>query len=97
MPTPKPRTATPSPAPMEPQPKMEQLYTNQLKDFAEAGLCGTAAVISPVSVLGYKGQDRVISGGKIGEFAQKLYDYIDDLHTGKAEDVYGFIDVAGQY
>ena len=58
---------------------------------------GTAAVISPVSVLGYKGQDRVISGGKIGEFAQKLYDYIDDLHTGKAEDVYGFIDVAGQY
>ena len=47
--------------------------------------------------MGYKGQDRVISGGKIGEFAQKLYDYIDDLHTGKAEDVYGFIDVAGQY
>ena len=58
---------------------------------------GTAAVISPVSVLGYQGQDRVISGGKIGEFAQKLYDYIDGLHTGKEKDVYGFIDVAGEY
>ena len=58
---------------------------------------GTAAVISPVSVLGYEGVDRVISGGKIGPFAQKLYDYIDGLHTGEVEDKHGFIDVAGEY
>ena len=58
---------------------------------------GTAAVISPVGVLGVAGQDMVIGGGKIGPFAQKMYDFIDGLHTGEVEDTYGFIDVAGEY
>jgi branched-chain amino acid aminotransferase len=39
----------------------------------------------------------VFNDGKIGPFAQKMYDYIDGLHTGEVEDTFGFIDVAGQY
>ncbi|MBR0287514.1 MAG: branched-chain amino acid aminotransferase [Selenomonadaceae bacterium] len=58
---------------------------------------GTAAVISPVGVLRYKGKDYVIGGGKIGEFAQKMYDYIEGLHVGEVEDTFGFIEVVGEY
>ena len=55
---------------------------------------GTAAVISPVGVLEYKGKEYVINGGKIGEFAQKMYDYIEDIHCGKVEDKFGYIEIA---
>ncbi|MBQ9376815.1 MAG: branched-chain amino acid aminotransferase [Schwartzia sp.] len=58
---------------------------------------GTAAVISPVGVLGYKGHDMVINGGKIGPFAQKMYDYIEGLHVGEVKDVYGFIETVAEY
>ena len=58
---------------------------------------GTAAVISPVGVLEYKGKEYVINDGKIGEFAQKMYDYIEGLHTGEVEDKFGFNEVAGEY
>lgn len=55
---------------------------------------GTAAVISPVGVLAYKGKEYVINGGKIGEFAQKMYDYIEGIHTGEVADKFGFIEIA---
>ena len=51
---------------------------------------GTAAVISPVGMLAYKGKEYVINGGGIGEFSQKMFDYIDGLHVGKVEDKFGF-------
>jgi len=55
---------------------------------------GTAAVISPVGVLEYKGKEYVINGGKVGPFAQKMYDYIEGLHIGEVADKYGFIEYA---
>ncbi|MBR1859725.1 MAG: aminotransferase class IV, partial [Selenomonadaceae bacterium] len=55
---------------------------------------GTAAVISPVGSLIYKGKEYVINNGKIGEFAQKMYDYIEGIHTGEVEDKFGFIEPA---
>ena len=54
---------------------------------------GTAAVISPVGVLEYKGKEYVINGGGIGEFAQKMFDYIDRLHIGAIEDKFGFNEI----
>lgn len=53
---------------------------------------GTAAVISPVGVLGYEGKDYVINGGKVGPFAQKMFDYITGLQSGLEKDTHGFID-----
>ncbi|HIX84057.1 MAG TPA: aminotransferase class IV, partial [Candidatus Megamonas gallistercoris] len=53
---------------------------------------GTAAVISPVGVLGYKGEEMVIGDGKVGPFAQKMFDYITGLQSGLEKDVHGFID-----
>jgi len=58
---------------------------------------GTAAVISPVGVLEYKGKEYVINGGKIGDFAQKMYDHIEGIHVGEIEDKFGFNEVAGEY
>ena len=55
---------------------------------------GTAAVISPVGVLEYKGKEYVINGGKVGEFTQKMYDYIEGIHMGEIEDKFGYIEVA---
>ena len=55
---------------------------------------GTAAVISPVGVLEYKGKEYVINGGKVGPFAQKMYDYIEGIHIGEVADKYGFIEYA---
>lgn len=58
---------------------------------------GTAAVISPVGVLAYKGEEMIINGGNVGPFAQKMYDFIEGIHTGEVEDVYGFIEVVDEF
>lgn len=58
---------------------------------------GTAAVISPVGLLEYKGKEYIINGGKTGEFAQKMYDYIEGIHIGEVADKFGFIEVAGEF
>ena len=56
---------------------------------------GTAAVVSPVGELGYKGEKLVINGGKIGELTQKLYDSIVGIQYGTAPDPYGWAHVLG--
>ena len=66
---------------------------SELKDFAEAGLCGTAAVISPVG--------RVVAGDEImtlpsgmeamGSTLQKLYDTITRIQSGRIEGPEGWI------
>lgn len=52
---------------------------------------GTAAVISPVGVLGYNGEDYVINNNKIGPVAQKFYDTITGIQYGEIEDNHGWI------
>ena len=52
---------------------------------------GTAAVISPVGLLQYKGIDMIINNGKIGKYAQKLYDTITGIQYGEIEDKYKWI------
>jgi branched-chain amino acid aminotransferase len=49
---------------------------------------GTAAVISPVGLLQYKGKDMVINDMKIGTYAQKFYDTITGIQYGEIEDKY---------
>jgi branched-chain amino acid aminotransferase len=51
---------------------------------------GTAAVISPVGELAYKGKKMVINGGKIGPLTQKLYDAIVAIQYGQAPDPDGW-------
>ncbi|MGI6721161.1 MAG: branched-chain amino acid aminotransferase [Anaerovoracaceae bacterium] len=51
---------------------------------------GTAAVISPVGELRYKGENITINNGEIGPVAQELYDTIYGIQTGKIEDTRGW-------
>lgn len=53
---------------------------------------GTAAVISPVGELSWKGKKIVINGNKTGEFAQKLFDYITGIQYGTVPDKFGWIE-----
>jgi branched-chain amino acid aminotransferase len=47
---------------------------------------GTAAAISPVGELGYRGQRLVINGAQIGELTQRLYDALRSIHYATAPD-----------
>jgi len=53
---------------------------------------GTAAVISPVGKLAYRGKTHVINQGNVGSLAQKLYDSIMGIQYGKLKDPYGWIE-----
>lgn len=57
----------------------------------EAFASGTAAVISPMGLLHYLGDEYTISDRKVGEISQKLYDTITGYQTGKLEDTHNWI------
>ena len=52
---------------------------------------GTAAVVSPVKELDWKGDKVFISEGKIGPVTQKLYDTMTGMQWGKLPDTKGWI------
>lgn len=54
---------------------------------------GTAAVVSPVGTLGYKGEDVLINGGVTGDLTQKLYDSIVGIQYGRTNDAHGWTSV----
>lgn len=56
----------------------------------EAFGTGTAAVISPVGQITYKGEDHVVAGGKMGQLSQRLYDEIVGIQYGEKEDSHGW-------
>ena len=51
---------------------------------------GTAAVISPVGELCYKGEKMIINNGEIGPIAQEMYDTIYGIQTGVVADEMGW-------
>lgn len=57
----------------------------------EAFGTGTAAVISPVGEISYKGENIVINGGKMGAVTQWLYDRITGIQRGKYADDFGWV------
>ncbi len=57
----------------------------------EAWGTGTAAVVSPIGELAYKGKKFVINEGKIGEVTQHLYDTLTGIQWGKLEDKFNWI------
>ena len=57
----------------------------------EAFGTGTAAVISPVGMMEYKGQDYSVNGGQMGAITKWLYDTITGIQSGRLEDPYGWV------
>ena len=56
----------------------------------EAWGCGTAAVVSPIGELCYKGIKHPVNNGQIGATTQFLYDTLTGIQWGKCEDKYGW-------
>ncbi len=75
--------------------KVEQrkVKLEEVKDFMECGLCGTAAVISPVGKIVDHGKEIVFPSGmeKMGEVTQKLYDTLRGIQLGEIEGPEGWI------
>ncbi len=65
----------------------------EVKTFAEAGLCGTAAVISPVGRVTYDGGVINFPSGmeKMGPVLQKLYDTLTGIQMGRLEGPEGWV------
>ena len=59
-------------------------------ELEEAWGTGTAAVVSPIGNLYYKGKSYTVSDNKIGALTQKLYDNLTAIQWGKAEDPHGW-------
>lgn len=57
---------------------------SELADFAECGLCGTAAVISPVGKIYDHGKEICLPSGMkdMGKITKKLYDTLTGIQTG---------------
>jgi branched-chain amino acid aminotransferase len=58
----------------------------------EAFGTGTAAVISPVGQITYKGDDYVVADGKMGALSLRLYDEIVALQYGEKADSHGWVE-----
>lgn len=72
-----------------------EVYKTELKDMAEAGLCGTAAVISPVGKIVDHGEEICLPSGMtaMGPVTQKLYDTLTGIQMGRIEAPEGWIRV----
>ena len=71
------------------------VYLDEVKEFAECGLCGTAAVISPVGKIVDHGKEICFPSGmeKMGPTIQKLYDTLTGIQMGHIEAPEGWIQV----
>ncbi len=70
-----------------------EVFLSEVKDFAECGLCGTAAVISPVGKIVDHGEEICLPAGmeKMGPVTQKLYDTLTGIQMGRIEAPEGWI------
>ena len=63
----------------------------ELGEFEEAGACGTAAVISPIeSVYDLDTDVKVTYGSEVGKVSLALYNRLQDIQYGRAEDKFGW-------
>lgn len=54
---------------------------------------GTAAVISPVGYLHYKGKDLDVNKREVGRFTTRLYDNLTGIQYGKVEDPFNWTEI----
>ena len=75
--------------------EQREVYFDEVKDFAECGLCGTAAVISPVVKIVDHGKEICFPSGmdEMGPVTKKLYETLTGIQMGRIEAPEGWIKV----
>ncbi|MBR1531852.1 MAG: branched-chain amino acid aminotransferase, partial [Eubacterium sp.] len=70
-----------------------EVTLEEVKDMAECGLCGTAAVISPVGKIVNHGEEICFPSGmdEMGPVTKKLYDTLTGIQMGRIEAPEGWI------
>ena len=70
-----------------------EVFFDEMKDMAECGLCGTAAVISPVGKINDHGKEICFPSGmeEMGPITKKLYDTLTGIQMGRIEAPEGWI------
>lgn len=70
-----------------------EVYLDEVKDFAECGLCGTAAVVSPIGKIVDHGKEICLPSGmdEMGTITKKLYDTLTGIQMGRIEAPKGWI------
>lgn len=69
-----------------------EVYVDKLDIFAEAGACGTAAVITPIGAINYKGKDQEFySRTEVGPVTKKLYETLLGIQFGDIEAPEGWV------
>jgi len=69
-----------------------EVFIDKLDEFVEAGACGTAAVITPIGGIEYKGKLHVFhSETEVGPVTKKLYDTLTGIQFGDIEPPAGWI------
>ncbi len=58
---------------------------------SEVFCSGTAAVVTPIGSLLYKGKDHVFNDFKVGSVTQKLYDLLTKIQLQEEEDIFGWV------
>ena len=70
-----------------------EVYLEELPDFAECGLCGTAAVISPVGKIVEHGKEICLPSGmsEMGPVTKKLYETLTGIQMGTIKAPEGWV------
>jgi branched-chain amino acid aminotransferase len=60
-------------------------------EITEVFGCGTAAVISPIGRVGYKGRDYIVNNNESGPVAQHIFNELTAIQYGEAEDSFSWV------
>jgi branched-chain amino acid aminotransferase len=68
-----------------------ECFIDNISEFKEAGACGTAAIITPISGITHKGVRHQFGEGDVGSTIKKLYDVLVGIYYGDIEAPEGWV------
>lgn len=74
------------------RPQRRQVHVEEIFEFAEAGCCGTATVITPIGSITFRDRKMIYSkDGRPGRYCVELYNKLTAIQLGDAPDPYGWV------
>ena len=72
-----------------------QVRFDEIDQFVECGMCGTAAVISPVGEVDAADKQVVYGMDHVGPVMQRLRETLTGIQSGEIEDRFGWVHKIG--